>query len=242
VANYKRGLAVVFGVAIALTVSYVATYPRFHPQASVAPVIAAIAPLVPATVLGTDLPLPASANDPLAWRRLTPQQQLALAPYVSVWDTFSQARKRKWLKIAARFQKMSPDAQKNLQSRMTEWVNMTPEQRKLARENYVATKDLPLQEREKAWSAYQLLPEEQKEKLAAANKRRHPTVVSAPPSGKRDPNITRLVNAHGVSEALPVPPLAPPMPAKPPAPLASASVVPSHPAPIMNNPRLYDNN
>lgn len=245
-AKYKRGLAVVFGGAIALTVSYVATYPRFHPQAGATPASAAIVPLAPtAPVLGTDLPLPVT-NDPLAWHRLTPPQQAALAPYATVWDTFSPARKRKWLKIAARFPKMSPDAQKKLQSRMLEWVNMTPEQRVLARENYEATKDLPPQERESAWSAYQKLPEDLKEKLAAAEKHRHPTVVSAPPSGKRNRDITRLVDAHGVSETLPVPPLTPPVlpPAKAPAPLASASTV-QHtapaPAPIAPD-KLYDNN
>ncbi|WP_309546576.1 DUF3106 domain-containing protein [Burkholderia humptydooensis] len=193
--SQKRGLAVFFGCVIALVVAYAATYPRFHPQP--AAVAAASAPAIAsaAIALSTDFP-PLPPSGPLSWARLTPQQRVALAPFANQWDSFSDERKRKWLKIAARFPKMSPDAQKRLQERMTEWVRMTPEQRRVARENYLVSKDLSAQAREKAWKAYQQLSPEQKEKLAAAERRRRPTVVSAPPTGKTDRDINRLVNAH----------------------------------------------
>ncbi|AOJ69490.1 MULTISPECIES: DUF3106 domain-containing protein [Burkholderia] len=194
--SQKRGLAVFFGCVIALVVAYAATYPRFHPQP--AAVAAASAPAIAsaASALSTDFP-PLPPSSPLSWARLTPQQHVALAPFANQWDSFSDERKRKWLKIAARFPKMSPEAQKRLQERMTEWVRMTPEQRRVARENYLVSKDLlSAQAREKAWTAYQQLSPEQKEKLAAAERRRRPTVVSAPPTGKTDRDINRLVNAH----------------------------------------------
>ncbi|WP_233345370.1 DUF3106 domain-containing protein [Burkholderia cepacia] len=199
--SQKRGLAVFFGCVIAIAVSYVATYPRFHP-APATPTAAANSPAAPAsaaTGLTTELPplplpLPA-ASGPLSWARLTPAQHAALAPFADQWDGFSDARKRKWLKIASRFAKLTPDDQKRLQDRMTEWARMTPEQRRVARENYQSAKELSAQARERAWKAYQQLPEEQKERLAAAERRRRPSVVSAPPT-VADRDVRRLVNSH----------------------------------------------
>jgi hypothetical protein len=113
--SQKRGLAVFFGCVIAIAVSYVATYPRFHP-APATTTVAANSPAAPAsaaTGLTTELPplplpLPA-ATGPLSWARLTPAQHAALAPFADQWDGFSDARKRKWLKIASRFAKLSPE-------------------------------------------------------------------------------------------------------------------------------------
>ncbi|AJX17901.1 DUF3106 domain-containing protein [Burkholderia ubonensis] len=225
--SQKRGLAVFFGCVIAIAVAYVATYPRFHPQPEAVAVATNAPALASAAIaLTADLaPLPAAAG-PLSWARLTPAQHAALAPFADQWDSFSDARKRKWLKIAARYPKMTPDAQKRLQERMAEWVRMTPEQRRVARENYQTAKDLSAQARERAWKAYQQLPEEQKQRLAAAERRRRPTVVSAPPTSKGDRDVRRLVNAHehpasGASVVLPAPP-APSSAAAPPV-VASAT-------------------
>lgn len=183
------------------------------------------------------LPLPA-ATGPLSWARLTPAQHAALAPFADQWDGFSDARKRKWLKIASRFAKLTPDDQKRLQDRMTEWAKMTPEQRRVARENYQSAKELSAQARERAWKAYQQLPEEQKERLAAAERRRRPSVVSAPPT-VADRDVRRLVNSHehpasGPATA-PAPvsaAVAPPVPASSTAGTASApaAVAPVSPA------------
>ena len=196
--NQKRGLAVFFGCMIAIAVTYAATYSRFHPQPAAIAAATNGAPVLgsAAIALTADLASLPAAGGPLSWARLTTAQHVALAPFADQWDAFSDARKRKWLKIAARFPKMTPDAQNRLHERMTEWVGMTPEQRRVARENYQVAKDLSAQARERAWRAYQQLPAEQKERLAAAERRRRPTVVSAPPSGKADRDVSRLVNAH----------------------------------------------
>jgi len=197
--SYKRGLAVVIGCVVAAAVSYVATYPRFHPAPADENTAGAAAPVkapVPETSLTTAFtPLPGQGN-PLAWAHLSDAQHVALAPFASEWDRFSEERKRKWLKIASRYPKMTPDAQKRLHERMTEWVRMTPEQRRVARENYQASKELPAQARQRAWKAYQQLSEEQKERLAASERKRRPTVVSAPPTGNKSEirDIERLVN------------------------------------------------
>ena len=109
--NYKRGLAVVIGCVIAAAVSLAATWPRFHPATPPAgAAVAGGAPpkIAPAHSLVTDFePLPINSN-PLSWARLTDAQHVALAPFASEWDTFSDQRRRKWLRIAARYPKMSP--------------------------------------------------------------------------------------------------------------------------------------
>ncbi|HTR09558.1 MAG TPA: DUF3106 domain-containing protein [Paraburkholderia sp.] len=197
--SYKRGLAVVIGCVVAAVVSYVATYPRFHPEPAdenaAGAAVQAKAPSVENSLATAFTPLPGQ-TDPLAWARLSDAQHVALAPFASEWDSFSDERKRKWLKIAARYPKMPPEAQKRLHERMTEWVRMTPEQRRVARENYQVSKELPAQARQRAWKAYQQLSEEQKERLAASEHKRRPTVVSAPPSGNKSEirDIERLVN------------------------------------------------
>jgi hypothetical protein len=147
-------------------------------------------------------------RNPLSWANLTPQQHAALAPFAAEWDKFSDERKRKWIKIASRFAKISPEAQKRLHERMAEWIRMTPEQHRLARENYQISKSLPPQARQKAWKAYQELSPEQKAHLAALERKRRPTIVSAPPSGAKNSirGINRLVDTpsagtSGVSAA-----------------------------------------
>jgi hypothetical protein len=202
--NYKRGLAVVIGCVVAAAVSLAATWPRFHPAAPVSNAIAGTPPkAAPVRSLVAELaPLPINSN-PLSWARLTDAQRTALAPFAADWDKFSDPRRRKWLRIAARYPKMSPVAQKRLHERMTEWVRMTPEQRRVARENYQVSKDLPAQARKKAWTAYQQLSAEQKARLAASERRRRPTVVSAPPTGKSEMrDIDRLVNERARLAAL----------------------------------------
>ena len=253
--SYKRGLAIVFGCAIAGLVAFAATYPRFYSTAG-----APSSPLAnPGGGSGTNADSNAStlsalgAEGPLSWSRLTEAQHAALAPFATQWDTFSDERKQKWLKIASRFHRMSPVAQKHLHQRMEEWVRLTPDQRKVARENYQVSKSVPLDKREKAWDAYQKLSEEQKKKLAASEHVRRPTIVSAPPTGKTEvKDINRLVTAReqghvpGHAEggsgaaAAPAAPISgtPMQPAIP----NAASIVPATPIPVspQQAPSMYN--
>jgi hypothetical protein len=244
--SYKRGLAVVFGCVIAALVSFAATYPRFHPGAATAPAASTPAKAGAAgePSLTVDFPPLNASTSPLSWARLSEAQHTALAPFAGEWDRFSEERKRKWLKIASRYAKMSPEAQKRLQERMTEWVRMTPEQRRVARENYQVSKELPPQARQNAWKAYQALSEEQKERLAATERKRRPTVVSAPPSGKSEiRGINRLLNARehaagasavqpGAVPAAATSQAASALPAAPAMPLPSSSSLPPTPVPV----------
>ncbi|WP_025602408.1 DUF3106 domain-containing protein [Burkholderia sp. WSM2230] len=241
--SYKRGLAVVFGCAIAALVSFAATYPRFYPSPSPAGAPAAngsgAAPAPsPTTTLGVELPSLPGSKSPLAWSRLSPAEHIALAPFESQWDSFSDERKRKWLKIASRYSKLSPEAQKRLHERMTEWVRMTPDQRRVARENYQVSKQLPREARQNAWKAYQELPEELKQRLAASEHKRRPSVVSAPPSGRSEiKGLDRLVNAReraasGTPSASAAAAASLPSPASLPGIPAAGSFVPATPVPV----------
>jgi hypothetical protein len=230
--SYKRGLAIVFGCAIAGLVAFAATYPRFYSAASALTIAAAPTGASAADVLSPLSSL--SADGPLAWNRLTEIQRSALAPFAKQWDQFSEERKLKWMKIASRYPKLSLEGQKRLHERMAEWVRMTPDQRKVARENYQVSKSVPVEKRERAWDAYQKLPEEQKKRLAATEKPRRPTVVSAPPSGKTEvKDINRLITGrdHGHASDAMDREIAAPATVSPAIP-GAASFVPATPIPV----------
>jgi hypothetical protein len=227
----KRGLAVVYGCVIAALVAYAATYPRFHPRPTAPATSSGAAPAsasAPAGNTGASVAdIATDAANPLSWARLTAAQREALAPLAPEWDRFSNERKRKWMKIAARYPKMRPEEQKRLHGRMTEWIRMTPDQRRVARENYQLSKELSVQARENAWTAYQQLPEELKKKLAAAEKSRRPTVVSAPPSGKHEiKDLNKLVRARERGEAQSATPARPALAASMSAPGAPSAAAP----------------
>jgi hypothetical protein len=101
------------------------------------------------------------------WRELSPGQQQALAPLAGHWDTLNVAQKRKWIALSANFPKMSGEEQAKLHSRMTEWVQLSPQQRSIARLNYGAAKKISPDDRKAKWEAYQALSPEEKKKLAA---------------------------------------------------------------------------
>ena len=107
-----------------------------------------------------------------AWSQLTPSQQQALAPLASSWNTgMSEPQKRKWLEISKNYGALTPQAQATLNSRMNEWVALSPQQRAQARLNFGKTLELSRQltpeEKKSKWEAYQALSPEEKQKLAA---------------------------------------------------------------------------
>jgi len=101
------------------------------------------------------------------WVELTPPQQQALVPLAPKWDTLSETQKRKWLALSQNFPKMSGAEQAKLHSRMTEWVALSPQQRTQARLNFGQTQQLSPDDKKAKWEAYQALPPEEKNKLAA---------------------------------------------------------------------------
>ncbi|MCA3191403.1 MULTISPECIES: DUF3106 domain-containing protein [unclassified Cupriavidus] len=168
------------------------------------------------------------------WQELSATHRQILAPLQPLWETIPELNRRKWQRIADLYPTLKPEEQQRLQQRMAEWVRMTPQQRRLARENYQITRQLPAEKKAEAWDRYQQLPEEQKKKLAAAEKvPRRPGAVSALPSGKRPPADTgRQIHHQGKPASAPeaAPASAPPAPALAGASAATAPVAPA-PAP-----------
>lgn len=112
----------------------------------------------------------AQASGP-SWAELTPSQRQALAPLASNWNTISEPQKRKWLEISKNYGSLPPEGQATLNSRMNEWVTLSPQQRAQARLNFGKTKELSREltpeEKNAQWQAYQALSPEEKQKLAA---------------------------------------------------------------------------
>ncbi len=149
---------------------------------------------------------PAAVAEKPLWSELTDAQKSALLPLATEWDRMDAARKLKWLDIGNRFASMKPDEQQRVHERMREWLKLTPQQRKLARENYASTKKIDKSQKSAQWQQYQQLPEEEKKKLAA--------------------DAARKKQATGAAKGVP----AKPAPAKP-APVKPATAVPGAPAP-----------
>jgi Protein of unknown function (DUF3106) len=184
---------------------------------------------------GTALTGKAAAPGP-AWSELMPSQQKALAPLASSWNTtMSEAQKRKWLEISKNYSALAPEGQAMLNSRMNEWVSLSPQQRARARLNFGKTKELSKQltpeEKKAQWEAYQALSPEEKQKLAAKGSPRPAGAATA--IKPVAPQKLATVPAHpaGMAGIKPAPKITPSPPAA-----VSVPVPPSvaQPAPVGN--------
>ena len=93
-----------------------------------------------------------------SWSELTPAQQQVLAPLQPEWEQLDTTRRRKWISIADRLPTMKQADKERLQKRMQEWAQLTPDERRAARERYQALKKLPPRERKEVrekWQEYQ---------------------------------------------------------------------------------------
>jgi hypothetical protein len=102
-----------------------------------------------------------------AWKDLSPVQKNSLEPLSGSWDGMSEARKRKWIAISQNYPSLAPAEQAKLHSRMREWASLSRQQREQARINFAKTAKLSPTEKQSTWQAYQALPPEEKQKLAA---------------------------------------------------------------------------
>jgi len=107
------------------------------------------------------------AEQGVRWSELKPAQQATLKPLEHEWPGIESSRKRKWLELSSRFSKLTPDEQTRVQQRMAEWAKLTPRERGEARMHYQDAKQVPAQDREARWKAYEALSPEQKQQLAA---------------------------------------------------------------------------
>lgn len=164
----------------------------------------------------------------VSWAELTPEQRQALAPLASSWNGINEQQKRKWLEISKNYRTLTSDEQAKLNSRMNEWVALSPQQRAQARLNFGKTKELAREltpeEKKAQWEAYQALSPEEKEKLAG---KASPKPRGAAPAVKPvAPQKLAVLPAEGhqpASAPRPAPKIAPSAPALP----ASAVTAPA---------------
>ena len=115
-----------------------------------------------------------------AWAELTAEHQQVLEPLKAEWDALEPDRRLKWLAIAKRYPRMKPLEQDRVQRRMQTWADLSPDQRRRARENYKHLAKTPRPATKKdlrqAWAEYQSLSPRERESLApptSTDPRRH---------------------------------------------------------------------
>jgi Protein of unknown function (DUF3106) len=195
------------------------------------PLLASGAIVFAAVVSAQPKPLPVQRTADAAgppWASLSPEQRSALAPLKDDWSSIDAPRKAKWLDLAGRYPKMPPSEQKRMQARMTEWARLSPQERAQARLNFQQAKQLPNQERQDQWSAYQALPESERKALASRAKA---TQKAGEPAAKPTPEQSskRNIVANPSLSAAPVKPVAPTVVQA--APGATTTLVTRQPAP-----------
>jgi hypothetical protein len=200
------------------------SYAQGHPQASAAGAAR------PGLAASGAKPAAKQRTKPL-WAELTPAQQQALVPLAPKWDTLSETQKRKWLALSQNFPRMSGAEQAKLHSRMTEWVALSPQQRTQARLNFGQTQQLSPDDKKAKWEAYQALPPEEKNKLAARAAKPPATAAAVKPVPS-DKLAVAPKPAHKRTGPPPRVAVAPPAVERPP--LAPASQ-PAAPAPPSTN-------
>jgi len=177
----------------------------------------------------------AQALDKPLWRDLTPPQQLALAPLQPEWDAMDGARKKKWLELSRRFGSMNPTEQGRVHERMRQWMRLTPEQRKLARENYNKARKLAPGDKAATWESYKQLTPSEKQRLAETARKNaamanNPAAAGAIVAPTSCPAGTTRRGASCIS--LSPPAVLPPAPAiTQPAPVPASVPAPALPAP-----------
>lgn len=130
----------------------------------VACAVVAVAPVRAQTAPGR---VAAGAEQGPAWSSLTAAQRQALQPLQSEWATIDAGRKKKWLEVANRLPSLSQAEQSRVQVRMAEWARMSPSDRGRARLQFQESRQLTSTDREERWRAYQSLPADQRQALAA---------------------------------------------------------------------------
>ncbi|GAB3360743.1 MULTISPECIES: DUF3106 domain-containing protein [Giesbergeria] len=102
-----------------------------------------------------------------AWSDLETGQKHALQPLAARWALLSEIQKRRWLALAQTFATLPVAEQTKLHNRMTEWANLSAQQRNQARLNFATANKLAPDNKRAQWEAYQALSAEEKRRLAA---------------------------------------------------------------------------
>ncbi|MGQ3053759.1 MAG: DUF3106 domain-containing protein [Roseateles sp.] len=118
---------------------------------------------------------------PPPWSGLTPKQQALLAPLERDWADIADPQRSKWLSATPTLATMSGEEIKRVHDRMRDWTRLSASERVNARIGFQVTRQLTAEQRQARWEAYQALPPEQRQALAAkARARREAQAARAP--------------------------------------------------------------
>jgi hypothetical protein len=167
---------------------------RANAEQSTIPAAAPVPAPVPAPAAKAPAAVSKTATKPL-WSELTPYQQRTLAPLANQWDELDTNHKTKWLALGNKYGSMKPEEQQRVHERMLEWVRLTPEQRRVARESHARAKKLNPDQKSEHWQRYQQLSDEQKKKLAETAASKKPVATLPPPSQAKGKTVAPLKSA-----------------------------------------------
>lgn len=125
-------------------------------------------------------PISTISSKALKWSELPENNKTILAPLESDWESLSTDMKQKWVQVAKKYEKLPATEQERLRSRMSEWSKLSPNERRIARENYLTNMKVAPEKKAEAWQAYQQLSTEEKKKLADEASRKKPSLVNSP--------------------------------------------------------------
>jgi len=146
-------------------------------------------------------------EDGIRWQALTPAQREVLAPLEKEWSGIDARRKQKWIVLAARFKTLGPAEQGRITERMSEWARMSPTERGQARIRFEEVRQVPAEDRNARWQAYQALPADARARLAT----RAASTASGPAdAGRRDARtVAKPARDSAKSNLVPNPTLVP---------------------------------
>jgi Protein of unknown function (DUF3106) len=119
---------------------------------------------------------------PVAWGALSVPQRTTLAPLAPEWARLTPVVQHKWIEIAGKLPTMSVEQQQRVHERMREWARLSPEQRTEARLNFQQFRQWGGADKQARWEAYQALPLEERQALAAKAARAASAPASIPAS------------------------------------------------------------
>lgn len=120
-----------------------------------------------------------SADNGNDWRQLSAKQKKVLQPLAQQWAKMDDSGRDKWINVADRFDRLSPTEQQRVQERMTQWAKMAPQERGEARLRFQQARQLPPDERQQKWAAYQALSAEDRDDLTHQARRKAKPVYLA---------------------------------------------------------------
>lgn len=142
--------------------------------------------LTPALAQGDPVPPGlVSAGPSLQWGQLNASQRQALAPLHDGWNDLDDAQRLKWLEVADRLPRMTPESRERLQSRMRDWSRLTPAQRAATRERYREARQVDPAERRARWEQFQSLPPEERQRWADRSATPHRAGTDTATQGQR---------------------------------------------------------